>query len=372
MHSENQPKQPKREIDAVQPAIDRGAPASPRRPQAMLVLALERFTALASGSIASLAAEVFDIERRKGSRKATDFLLDKIGMRCSTDLDESYFTEAMHYHLALVYAHSGQPHEMAEQFRLSRTMPADEGDLILSDHINLSFVLKARQLAAVRRGVPPILIACMPRSASATFTYTLAGALDIPVMHVSAGNFPNRFLVPSWFNMFLEGGAITQDHFGANDFNVGVLESHGLRDVFVLIRDPRAAARSLAHYLGSAGSGAPLVQRIERQCIDNFIPWLQGWMECAAAPNRSFCIHWITYAEVCRDPDRILRRIRSILGTNHTSSTALDANYPLEEQRRHFVEGDDRAWTREVDALTREAMWQACTPQIRSLLNLEW
>jgi hypothetical protein len=114
-----------------------------------------------------------------------------------------------------------------------------------------------------------------------------------------------------------------------------------------------------------------LVQRIERQCIDNFIPWLQDWIDCAAAQEHSFRIHWITYAEVCRDPGAILRRIRNVVGADGASSRAFAANYPLEEQRLHFVEGDDRAWHREVDAATRDTLWQACSPQIRSLLDLE-
>jgi hypothetical protein len=105
-----------------------------------------------------------------------------------------------------------------------------------------------------------------------TQTYTLARALDVPVLHISAGSFPNHFLVPSWLDMFLEGGAITQDHFAANDFNLGVLQGRGSRDIFVLIRDPRAAARSQVHHLarGRDGGAEPLARRIERQCTENF------------------------------------------------------------------------------------------------------
>ena len=176
-------------------------------------------------------------------------------------------------------------------------MPTGESDLLFSDQVNLSYVLRDRQLAAMKRGLPPILIACMPRSASATLTYTLARALDIPVLHISAGSFPNHFLVPSWLNMFLEGGAITQDHFAANDFNLGVLQGRGPRDIFVLIRDPRAAARSQVHHLarGRDGGAEPLARRIERQCTENFIPWLQAWIDCANNKKLPFRIHWLTY-----------------------------------------------------------------------------
>ena len=209
------------------------------------------------------------------------------------------------------------PIEMAPQLRPNPTpcRPA-KAIYLFSDQVNLSHILRDRQLAAMKRGLPPILIACMPRSASATLTYTLARALDIPVLHISAGSFPNHYLVPSWLNMFLEGGAITQDHFAANDFNLGVLQGRGPRDIFVLIRDPRAAARSQVHHLarGRDGGAEPLARRIERQCTENFIPWLQAWIDCANNKKLPFRIHWLTYGEVCRDPGAILRKIAGVLG----------------------------------------------------------
>jgi hypothetical protein len=97
---------------------------------------------------------------------------------------------------------------------------------------------------------------------------------DAPIEHVCLGEFPDdHFVVPSWLDMFLEGGAVTQDHFTLNDFNRGVLSARGRRDIFVTIRDPRAAASSHVHMrsaMGYRGSG-PLQQRIERECLNGFI-----------------------------------------------------------------------------------------------------
>jgi len=280
----------------------------------------------------------------------------------------------MHYHLGLLHAHSGNPTEMAPHLSNSHTMPAGESDLLFSDHVNLSCVLRDRQLAAIKRGLPPILIACMPRSASATLTYTLARAVDIPVMHISAGNFPDRFLVPSWLDMFLEGGAITQDHFAANDFNLGVLQGRGPRDIFVLIRDPRAAARSQVHHLGRArdGGGDSLARRIERQCSENFVPWLQGWIDCANNEKLPFRIHWLTYREVCRDPGAILRKIAGVLGVDNKTIAAFAYAHSLQEQRMHFVDGHDDAWRREVSFSSRDLLWQACTSEMKAMLDLTW
>ena len=349
--------------------------ADRRRPQAMSELSLTALKGqLSPRSARKITTEALAIQRGRGSRAANDFVLNQIGIHGSPDNGDSYFAEAMHYHLGLLHAHAGNPTEMAPHLTQSHTMPTGESDLLFSDHVNLSYVLRDRQLAAIKRGVPPILIACMPRSASATLTYTLARAVDIPVLHISAGSFPDRYLVPSWLNMFLEGGAITQDHFAANDFNLGVLQGRGPRDIFVLIRDPRAAARSQAHHLarGRDGGGEPLARRIERQCSENFIPWLQGWIDCANNEKLPFRIHWLTYREVCRDPGAILRKIAGVLGADNKTIAAFAYAHSLQEERMHFVDGHDDAWRREVGSSSRDLLWQACTAEMKAMLDLNW
>jgi hypothetical protein len=346
-----------------------------RRPQAMSELSLPDLKGQVSpGAARRIATAALAIERGRGSRQANDFVLNHIGIHGSPDNDQSYFAEALHYHLGLLHAHAGNPTEMAPHLTQSHTMPTGEGDLLFSDHVNLSYVLRDRQLAAIKRGLPPVLMACMPRSASATLAYTLARAVDIPVMHISAGNFPDRYLVPSWLNMFLEGGAITQDHFAASDFNLGVLQGRGPRDIFVLIRDPRAAARSQVHHLarGRDGGGEPLARRIERQCTENFMPWLQAWINCANDDKLPLRIHWLTYREVCQDSGAILRKISGILGADNKAIAAFAHSHSLEEERMHFVDGNDQAWQREVSSANRDRLWQACTPEMKSMLDLRW
>jgi hypothetical protein len=349
--------------------------ADRRRPQAMSELSLTHLKGqLSRRSARKITVEALAIQRGRGSRAANDFVLNQIGIHGSPDNGDGYFAEAMHYHLGLLHAHSGNPTEMAPHLTQSHTMPTGESDLLFSDHVNLSYVLRDRQLAAIKRGVPPILMACMPRSASATLTYTLARAVDIPVMHISAGNFPDRYLVPSWLDMFLEGGAITQDHFAASDFNLGVLQGRGPRDIFVLIRDPRAAARSQVHHLarGRDGGGEPLARRIERQCTEDFIPWLQAWIDCANNKKLPFRIHWLTYGEVCRDPGAILRKIAGVLGADNKTIAAFAYAHSLQEERMHFVDGHDDAWRREVGSSSRDLLWQACTAEMKAMLDLRW
>ena len=365
----------RRFVDGVRLDGEERSQADRRRPQAMSELSLTHLKGqLSPRSARKIAEEALAIQRGRGGRAANEFVLNQIGIHGSPDNGDSYFAEAMHYHLGLLHAHAGNPTEMAPHLTQSHTMPTGESNLLFSDHVNLSYVLRDRQLAAIKRGVPPILIACMPRSASATLAYTLARAIDIPVMHISAGNFPDRYLVPSWLDMFLEGGAITQDHFAASDFNLGVLQGRGPRDIFVLIRDPRAAARSQAHHLarGRDSGGEPLAHRIERQCTENFIPWLQGWIDCANDEKLPFRIHWLTYREVCQDPGAILRKIAGVLGADNKTIAAFAHAHSLREERMHFVDGHDDAWRREVGSSRRDLLWQACTSEMKSMLDLRW
>jgi hypothetical protein len=341
----------------------------------MLELTLQQFVRRETpATVQSVAAEALAIQREQGSRAATDFLLDRVGIRASPERDEGYFAEALHFHLGLLQAHARNPEKMEEHLRLSLSMPTSEDDSLFSDHANLAQLMRAQQVAAIERGIPSILIACMPRAASATLTYTIARALDVPVMHVSAGSFPNYFLVPSWLGTFLEGGAIAQDHFGANPFNVAVLHSRGPGDIFVLVRDPRAAARSLAHFLVSKGRSTdePLELRIKRECIEHYIPWLQGWIDCSRRAEHPFRVHWLTYREVRESPGAVLRKIAAVLGSGHPALAAHTDRQSFEEVRMHFVSGDDHAWKKEVSRATRDLFWEACTPDIKSMLKLEW
>jgi len=320
----------------------------------------------------SIADITLGIKKERGSRQAVEYLLRHFGIETSTERDEGYFAEALSYHLGLLYAHSLQPEAMAEHISLSHTMPGPDSDLLFSDQVNSSRVTNGRQKRAIGRGIPPILFSCMPRSASATFTHIFGHVLDTPVLRICVGRFPNYFFAPSWLDMFLEGGAITQDHFGASDFNLGVLSQRGSRDIFVLVRDPRAAARSQFHYQSRAVvDDRQFVEAgIERECISHFIPWLQGWIDCSKNPTVPFRIHWLTYREVCTDPAAAVRKVVGVLRAQYPALSAYADCEKVPIIKLHYVTGDDNAWRAEVGEQARERLWIACTPDMRSLLAL--
>jgi hypothetical protein len=321
----------------------------------------------------SIAQRALALQEQRRSREATEYLIGHLGIETSDDLSESYFAENLSYNLALCYAHISEPVKMAEQISLSHTMPGHDDDLMFHDHIDASRILNDRRERAIRREMPTLLFSCMPRSAGATITQILEKVLGMPIFHASLGSFPDLFLAPSWLDMLLEGGAITHDHFGANAFNTGVLTARGPRDLFVLVRDPRAAARSQVHFKSRNPIETPgLVESaIEHECVSNFIPWLQGWIDCARNPNTPFRVHFITYPEVCTDRAAVVRKVVRILQAAYPAlSPYVDCEF-IPEIKHHFVTGDDNAWRGEVGAQTRKNLWVACTDDIRSLLALE-
>jgi hypothetical protein len=342
-------------------------------PRTMLRVMMRKSAVLHSAEThQGFAARAVEIQKKNGSRNAVDYLLRELGFDLTLDRDEQYFAEALSFHLGLLEAFSGRPEAMSEHIQRSRTMPGPEDEHLFSDHVAISIVTREHQLAAISRGLPAILFACMPRSASATLTHSLAKLLDVPVLHTSLGVFPDYFIAPSWLDMFLEGGALTQDHFMLNEFNFGVLKSRGRRNVFVSIRDPRAAARSHVHWLSRWGNAdsMTLEERIERECIGKFIPWLQCWIDRARDSTSPLHIQLIKFQDIVRDLPGTLRRIVRTLQDEYPVLASYAEHPNIEEVRVHFKEGDDEAWRSEVSETTSKKLWEACSPEIRELLNL--
>lgn len=314
------------------------------------------------------ARKALEIQRERDSREANRYLLGKLGTDLSFDYDEGYYSEALSYHLALLHAHAHQPERMAECIARSKTMPAPECNRIFSDHVTLSVVTREHQQHAIGRKIPSFLFACMPQSASGTLTHALAKLLDIPVLHVTLGRFPQPFLAPAWLEMFMEGGAITHDHFPASDFNSGVLANRGKLDVFVTVRDPRAAAHSAVRRARLPGA---FDEAIAKECIENLAPWLQSWIARAQDPAMPFKIHWVTFQEIRTDLPAVARRVCSVMESGHPALGRHTRTISVEGVGRHDTTNHDAAWRSEVDDKLAAQMWSACTPDIRELLALQ-
>ena len=209
------------------------------------------------GELTTLAEIVAQVRGTHGNRVAVEMLLNGVGMIPTAVRNEPYYGEMLDYQLGLLLAHLGQADAAAGLIRRSGTLPHSGGNGLFPDVIAEGLELQVQAAQAAARGMPPILIAAMPGAGSASLTQSIAATLAMPIVRLSAGDFPDYITMPSWLERFSVGGALTHDHFGATPFNLGVLEAVGWKEVFVLIRDPRAAAAALARKEAAAYGRVP-------------------------------------------------------------------------------------------------------------------
>jgi len=246
---------------------------------------------------------ILSTQAKVSNYAANSLFLDRIGLTLLENRDESYHSEALHFHLALLYGWMNEPERAAEHMALSNALPATGGDYLFSEHVRDSLDLRKQQQLARDRAMPPLLIAAMPCSAGATLTQTLSMHLNMPVLRLSVGLVN---LVPSWVKFFADGGALTHDHFAASTFNLKVLGDCGIRDVFILVHDPRAAAASVISLTATDASrqtGADVSpEGYEAQVLGIFargyVPWLDDWLACASQPPAGLRVHWIMSTDV--------------------------------------------------------------------------
>jgi hypothetical protein len=326
-----------------------------------------RFPSLHTRSDRSEAAIELVGKARKlaalSNRRAVEFLINALDIVPSQIQTEAYFKEAFHYICAQIFAHADLPREAAEAIEASHVRPFSGGPLLYHDAVAQCLALSEAQEEAMARGVPAVMLASMPRAASAALSHTLAKVTRAPLLRISIGDFPNSWLVPVWVQRFLRGGGVLHDHFGASNFNIEVLHRYEVRRVTVLIRDPRAAAASYAQFaLGAMASKDDFESVYERF----YIPWLRDWLD--AERTGAVEVRWIRSADVTSGPETLqavlaalLEGADSRLGLPIDSADLADVN---------FVTGDPDAW-REIASRDLQAkMWQLLPGEIAERLEL--
>lgn len=209
--------------------------------------------------------------------------------------------------------------------------------------------------------MPSLLIASMPRSASASLVSTLSETLGMPVLRVSAGRFPRWMIVKEWLNNLTAGGAVLHDHFGANEMNLRILGECGVREVFVQIRDPRAAAASFIKFRDAESMPVlmpgELKARISEAYFEAYVPWLKAWFEQARRLDGQTRVKWIDSARVRCDCRRLVAEMLEALPEHPSALKVAIANFT--ERRANFQQGDDNAWRAVFNEREQSRMWEA-------------
>jgi hypothetical protein len=181
------------------------------------------------------------------------------------------------------------------------------------------------------------------------------------------GDFPNYIVAPSWLGMFLGGGSVNHDHFGASNFNLETLSRNGVRDLFVLVRDPRAAAASAVRFgrsTGTAETGLSFEGEVVAALQNCFLPWLNGWITYAAQAGGDVRVHWLFWKDLRERPDYVVNQICKVAGIASLELRAPDV-------RENFVTGDDTSWRSNISPALQRMIWDMIGPGIADLIDLE-
>lgn len=315
--------------------------------------------------VADLLGELYELEKADPFR-GLERMLEEIGARPRIG-DSNFFRLALNYHLGIVEAYRNRPERMARAIRDSTTLIGIGGDELFSDHVASSLAVAEKQQAAIERGIPSIPISSMPRAASAAFTQTLRETLDVPVARMSIGDFPSYWLAPSWVARFRLGGCVLHDHFGASPFNLEVLKEHGIRRVFVLLRDPRAAAASIVTMAYGTGQSPEAYEKLVLEALrKSYRPWLKEWFE--AARSDALEVHWIRSSDVTAGPEslaRVVAIVCEIVGIDP------ERRKEVEIVSANFVTGSSDAWRQKISEKAQAEMWDLLPAEAIELLELK-
>lgn len=118
-------------------------------------------------------------------------------------------------------------------------------------------------------------------------------------------------------------------------------------------------------------SSTSIEEQIERQCKENFIPWLQSWVAQSRHKSLPYRIHLIKFADITGDLKGTAHRIARIAQSDTQATGSNLERAQFEEAKIHFDKGDDNAWRSEVSEATAKRLWEACSPEIKELLRLD-
>ncbi len=296
-----------------------------------------------------------------GPKKSLQNLLNVIGYSLSPIYDDSFYIQMLDYTLGMLYAALGDVPTSISRIDKANVLPANSSNLIFTDHTQSSLKLWELREAARDRGIPAIYLVSMPRSASASITLTISDVLDAPLMRLSLGDYPNCFLVPSWVAIFNRGGALLHDHFGATEHNINVLRNNEVHEIFVIYRDPRAAALSLAEMQNDIFTREEFEDLLVQILASDYVSWLTGWSEVEARESAWLRVHWLESSLVRFEPLNALKLIIDSLQISKSSfRQAKLRDVALMQANVRF--GEDERWRRIVSDATQKIMWEHVAP----------
>ena len=221
--------------------------------------------------------------------------------------------------------------------------------------------MSAKQ-AAGDNDIPPVIVLSLRKSGSSLVTAILHTGLDLPWCCVA---HRYRRIDPSWLAWLAQGRCVTHDHLVPTPRNISrVLTS--FPNIAVHIRDPRAAAVSLAHH----NTGKITPDQVEHVYFGHIAPWLDGWL--AAAEDFPQRIKLFRYEDLLADPLTYFHSLTEWLGIpdRHFSRIERAISQQMNNRRtNNFRRGDADGWRDEIPTDLTEKLWAHTPLRVRAFFD---
>lgn len=229
------------------------------------------------------------------------------------------------------------------------------------------------------RGLPPVLLVTVPKSASETVWSRLSDGLRLPRAHLSLGLFPHCLLLPARVRAFAEGGMAAKEHILPTPHNLRALAAAGVERLVVHLRDPRQCLLSWAHFVLDSVARRRLgplwrdtvppkrvldagLAAVLDWCIGQVLPhhlrFVRAWLGVATAGTGPR-IRFTTFEQFLADPDGHLARLLAWFGVDPALCDRAAAGRAADVHRRR---GEAEEWRRVLDRDQRRrlaSLWDA-------------
>ncbi|MBC6416199.1 MAG: hypothetical protein GDA47_00010 [Rhodospirillales bacterium] len=242
-----------------------------------------------------------------------------------------------------------------------------------------------RRNAAMLAGVPPMLIATLPKSASESIWNRLAEGLRLPQSHISIGLFPDCCILGPRASGFGQGGVISKEHVAASAHNLEMLRLGGIRRVLVHLRDPRQAAVSWAHFVKTdvamrllapiwrkivppasvlAQGGGGDLEAVIDWSLEHYLPlqidWVTSWVDAEAAAGGPEIL-FLDFEGFKRDPDDYLAQVLRFF---RMAPEAFSEDKSAAAEVVHLRRGETDEWRRALSARQQARALETMTPAL--------
>jgi len=326
-------------------------------------------------SVSAISDELLSLFERGNYREvAAEFtrLVDVV----PADSPNHVWRQVAHYNLAIVLGWARRFEEARQHMELSELPAGGDHDFMLyCTRLAIGQQLLERQAHAIAAGAPSIMIASLPKSASAFLSNSLARLLDVPVLRASFGNSDQGCVVESWARQIVQGGAVTHEHYPPTRDNLETLARAGVRRLFVLVRDPRAVIWSIYHHVLERSDISGRRETFEGVYAD----WYRSilvWLDCFLAGRdhaAGIDIQTIDYDAIRRTPAETLARIVSLAGVTITTEEIrrrLELDSTNRTKPDNFRSGDPGNWRTEVPDKIRAELWTMTPLNVRDFFAM--